>query len=126
MAELAWLVPLFPLISFVLLVAFGRSLKEKAAYVGIVAMLASFIIALVIFIQQYVQEASDYLYSIEWFKIGDNVLNLGIEVNQLNSMMLFIVTLITLAVLVYSKVICMETTVSQYFIHICLYLHFQC
>lgn len=103
MAELAWLVPLFPLISFVLLVAFGRSLKEKAAYVGIVAMLASFIIALVIFIQQYVQEASDYLYSIEWFKIGDNVLNLGIEVNQLNSMMLFIVTLITLAVLVYSK-----------------------
>jgi len=103
MLEIAWLVPLFPLISFVLLVAFGRQLKEGAAYVGITALLASFAVALAVFIERLGHDAVDYLYQIDWLAVGDATIKLGFEVNQLNAMMLFVVTTISLMVHIYSK-----------------------
>ena len=35
--ENAWLIPLFPLLSFLILLLFGKRLKEASAYVGILA-----------------------------------------------------------------------------------------
>ncbi len=102
MFSIAWLVPLFPFISFVLLVAFGRRLKEGAAYIGIVSILFSFVIATIIFIQKYVQEVEDYIYNIEWLKVGNTTFNLGFEINELNALMMFVVTLISLMVFIYS------------------------
>ncbi|MGD9677936.1 MAG: NADH-quinone oxidoreductase subunit L [Vulcanibacillus sp.] len=102
MFELAWLVPLFPFISFVLLVAFGRRLKVGAAYIGIVAMFSSFSVSLLILIQKFVQETGNYIYEIEWLKVGDTSLKLGFEINELNALMIFIVTTISLMVFVYS------------------------
>jgi len=103
MFEYAWLIPLFPLISFVLLVAFGRQLKEGAAYVGILALLASFVMSASVFIQRLSHGAENYLYNFEWLKVGDKVFTMGFEVNQLGSMMLFVVSLISLMVHIYSK-----------------------
>jgi len=40
--ETAWIIPLFPLASFVLLLVFGKKLKESSAYVGIAMTLLSF------------------------------------------------------------------------------------
>ncbi|GBF11827.1 NADH-quinone oxidoreductase subunit L [Tepidibacillus infernus] len=102
MFEIAWLIPLFPLISFVLLVAFGRQLKEGAAYVGIVSLLASFALALGVFIQK-LGGAENYLYNIDWLKVGDKTFTMGFEINELNAMMLFVVTLVSLMVHIYSK-----------------------
>jgi len=102
MFELAWLVPLFPFISFVLLVAFGRRLKVGAAYIGIVAMFSSFSVSLLILIQKFVQETGNYIYEIEWLKVGDTSIKLGFEINELNALMIFIVTTISLMVFIYS------------------------
>ncbi len=102
MLEYAWLVPLFPLISFVLLVAFGRQLKEGAAYVGILALLSSFVVGSSIFIERLLH-AQNYIYTFDWLQVGSKTLQLGFEVNELNAMMLFVVTLVSLMVLIYSR-----------------------
>lgn len=103
MLELAWLVPLFPLISFVLLVAFGRQLKEGAAYVGIASILASFGLGLAIFIERLGHGSENYKYVVDWLTVGDFTIQLGYEVTELNAMMLFVVTLVSLMVHIYSK-----------------------
>lgn len=101
--NLAWLVPLFPLISFVLLVAFGRQLKEGAAYVGIASILASFGLGLAIFIERLGHGSENFKYVVDWLTVGDFTIQLGYEVTELNAMMLFVVTLVSLMVHIYSK-----------------------
>ncbi|OEF99820.1 NADH-quinone oxidoreductase subunit L [Vulcanibacillus modesticaldus] len=103
MLENAWLVPLFPLISFVLLVAFGRQLKEGAAYVGIVSLLSSFIVALGILFERLGHDAENYIQNFNWLTIGDKTLTVGFEITPLNALMLFVVTLVSLMVHIYSK-----------------------
>ncbi|WP_339060888.1 NADH-quinone oxidoreductase subunit L [Tepidibacillus marianensis] len=103
MLENAWLIPLFPLISFILLVLFGRKLKEGAAYVGIAALLASFILAVLVFIQRLGSGAENYLMNLHWLTVGDKTITVGFEVNELNAMMLFVVTMVSLMVHIYSR-----------------------
>ncbi|GEN34427.1 NADH-quinone oxidoreductase subunit L [Aneurinibacillus danicus] len=100
----AWLVPLFPLLAFVLLVAFGRQLKEAAAYVGILATGASFVVALLIFFERFAEDAKDYIYNdFHWLTFAGKEITMGFEVNQLNAMMLVIVTLVSMLVHIYSR-----------------------
>ncbi|BAU26481.1 NADH dehydrogenase subunit L [Aneurinibacillus soli] len=100
----AWLIPLFPLLAFVLLVAFGRQLKEASAYVGILATAASFIVALRVFFERFAGGAEDYLNnSFNWLTYAGQKITMGYEVTQLNAMMLVIVTLVSLLVNIYSK-----------------------
>ena len=103
MLENAWLIPLFPLISFILLVLFGRKLKEGAAYVGIAALLASFVLAVLVFFERLGEGAENYIRNIQWLTVGDKAISVGFEVNELNAMMLFVVTMISLMVHIYSK-----------------------
>ncbi|KIL40625.1 NADH:ubiquinone oxidoreductase subunit L [Gordoniibacillus kamchatkensis] len=99
----AWLVPLFPLLAFLVLIAAGRQLREAGAYISIVAMLASFVLALLIFFER-LGHTTDYTWNqLKWLTIGDFQLNMGFEVTNLNALMLVIVTLVSLLVNIYSK-----------------------
>ena len=51
--ETAWIIPLFPLASFVLLLVFGKKLKESSAYVGIAMTLLSFAFAVVALVDRF-------------------------------------------------------------------------
>jgi NADH-quinone oxidoreductase subunit L len=99
----AWLIPLFPLLAFILLVAFGRQLKEASAYIGILATLISFVMALGVFFQRFGAGAEDYYFAFRWLSFGDKPIDMGFEVNQLNAMMLLIVTFVSMLVHIYSK-----------------------
>lgn len=100
----AWLIPLFPLLAFVIILAFGRRLKETSAYVGILANAASFVIALLVFFERFSKGAGDYLnLNFNWVTIGSNTIKMGYEVTQLNALMLVIVTLVSTLVNIYSK-----------------------
>jgi NADH-quinone oxidoreductase subunit L len=103
MLSSAWLIPLFPLLAFMLLVAFGRLLKEGSAHIGILAALASFLFALGAFWDRFSGGAEDYTYSFNWLTLGDTVIPMGFEVNQLNALMLVIVTFVSLLVHIYSR-----------------------
>lgn len=103
-AQIAWLVPLFPLLAFLVLLAAGRQWKEGGAYVGIIATLASFIVSVLIFVERLGNGAEDYTWNgLEWLKLGEYSLAMGFEINNLNALMLIIVSLVSLLVNLYSK-----------------------
>lgn len=99
----AWLIPLFPLLAFLILLAFGRQLKEASAYIGILATLAGFILALGSFFERFATGAEDYIFAFHWLTLGDKGVEMGFVVNQLNAMMLVIVTFVSMLVNIYSK-----------------------
>ncbi len=99
--ENAWIIPLFPLLSFLILLLFGKRLKEASAFVGIALTLASLAMSVAVLIDRF--SAPTYKSEAVWLTIGDFQLTAGFEVNQLNALMLFIVSLVSCLVHIYSK-----------------------
>ncbi|WP_066369356.1 NADH-quinone oxidoreductase subunit L [Neobacillus fumarioli] len=99
--ENAWLIPLFPLVSFVILLLIGKQLKERSAYVGILATFVSLVFSIVVLFQRFFEPT--YSAKFNWLTIGDLHITAGFEVNQLNALMLFIVSLVSFLVHTYSK-----------------------
>ncbi|GAB7387909.1 NADH-quinone oxidoreductase subunit L [Bacillaceae bacterium] len=103
MMENAWLIPFFPLLAFILLTAFGRRMREGAAYVGILATVISFVLAALAFAERFTEKTDAKIVDFEWLAIGDNVIRLGYEVTNLNALMLVVVTLVSMLVHIYSR-----------------------
>jgi NADH-quinone oxidoreductase subunit L len=101
MMENAWLIPLFPLLSFLILLLFGKRLKEASAYVGMLATFLSLVFSIMVLVARI--SGPTYLVKANWLTIGDLHLTAGFEVNQLNALMLFIVSLVSFLVTTYSK-----------------------
>ncbi|WP_416828123.1 NADH-quinone oxidoreductase subunit L [Ectobacillus polymachus] len=101
MMNYAWLIPLFPLLSFVLLLLFGKKLKENGSYVGIVLHFLAFVGAALVLIERL--SAGTLKIEWTWLHIGNLSINFGFEVNALNALMLFIVSLVSFLVHVYSR-----------------------
>jgi NADH-quinone oxidoreductase subunit L len=101
MMENAWIIPLFPLLSFLILLLFGKRLKDASAYVGILFTLAALVYSLLVLFERFSQPT--FKTSTEWLRIGDISLTAGFEVNQLNALMLVIVSLVSFLVHTYSK-----------------------
>lgn len=102
MMQNAWLIPLFPLLAFILLVAFGRQLKEGSAWLGIVFSLGAFLLATMTLIERLQTEQTE-AFVFDWLVVGDRVITMGLEITPLNALMLFIVTLVSLLVHLYSR-----------------------
>lgn len=101
MMENAWLIPLFPLLSFIFLILFGRKLKDGSAYVGMLATLLSLVMSIFVLVERINGETLNVTKP--WLTIGDVQLTAGFEVNQLNALMLLIVSLVSFLVHMYSK-----------------------
>ncbi|WP_134683436.1 NADH-quinone oxidoreductase subunit L [Brevibacillus migulae] len=101
--QYAWLIPLFPLFAFIVIISFGRQLKEGAAYVGLLFTGISFVMAVLVFLARFREGAADVKFPVDWLHIGDIIVRMGYEINQLNAMMLVIVTFVSLLVQLYSK-----------------------
>lgn len=99
--EIAWIIPLFPLLSFLLLILFGRKLKEKSAYIASFLLFLSFIFSSFALFQRL--SAPTYKWEGVWLNIGELQLTAGFEINQLNVLMLVIVSLVSLLVHIYSR-----------------------
>lgn len=101
MSDWTWLIPIFPLLAFLLLVGWGRALRSAAGYVASLAVAVSLVLSL--FVMTEVSATDETLArSIPWLTVGDTTLTAGIEVNRLNAMMLVIVSFVSLLVHIYS------------------------
>ena len=100
MMKLVWIIPLFPLLSFVLLLLFGKRLKDKSAYVGIELASLALLGSLMVLFSRF--QSSTYTSVMDWVKIGETQVTMGVEVSQLNALMLVIVSLVSLLVHIYS------------------------
>ncbi|MCL6456607.1 MAG: NADH-quinone oxidoreductase subunit L [Gorillibacterium sp.] len=103
LSQYAWVVPLFPLVAFLMLTSIGRQAKRLGVYISLTASTASFLLAVVIFISRVGKDATDYTWDrFKWLDFGEFTLRMGFEMNNLNALMLLIVSTITLLVLIYS------------------------
>ncbi|MFD2672056.1 NADH-quinone oxidoreductase subunit L [Marinicrinis sediminis] len=102
-AQYAWLIPLFPLLSFIVLTAMGRQMKMAGQSISVAAIAGSFILSLLVFWERLGTETQDYTWNgFEWLRFGDVSIYMGFEVTNLNALMLVVVTFVALLVQVYS------------------------
>jgi len=103
MVEYAWLVPLFPLVAYMLLFVLGRRAQEGiVTAISVLAALSSFVVALLILSDVNANGPSEP-YAFHWLTIGNLTLSMGFEVTALNAMMLTVVTFVATLVLLFSK-----------------------
>jgi NADH-quinone oxidoreductase subunit L len=108
MIDLIWLVPLLPLLGFMIL-GLGRNVLSKSLIgtIGSGVILASFVVSIMIFADIYAArqagEAASFTISIfEWFKAGNLSISLSFLVDPLSAIMLLIVTGIGFLIHLYS------------------------
>jgi NADH-quinone oxidoreductase subunit L len=125
----AWLVPLIPALSFVVILLLGKRMPRHGSEIGVSAVAVSFVLSCGAAIQwiNRVQDAKGgsalgalgrsighltaadseapvlpVLHSVTWFQNGGVKLTAGIQIDGLAVMMMFVVSIISLLVHVYS------------------------
>ena len=129
----AWLVPLIPALSFVVILLLGKRFPNKGSEIGILAVGTSFVLSIVAVVQwiHRVEDADErtaaqalgalgrgigrgrgaeggeavvtpVLHHFTWWQNGGIEFGIGIRMDGLAVMMLFVVTLISLLVHIYS------------------------
>ncbi len=104
MINLVWLVPVFPLIGF-LINGLGRNFWSKTlvSWIGSVAILASFALSLGIFLELNASDVKSFIVPIfDWIQVGALRIPLSFLIDPLSSIMLLIVTGIGFLIHVYS------------------------
>ena len=96
------LIPLLPLIAFVLNILFGRRyIKDKAHWISVPAVIGSFVLAVGAFMDVRAGEVINInLYS--WIVSGDFNVSIGFLIDQLTAIMLIVVTSISSLIFIYS------------------------
>jgi NADH-quinone oxidoreductase subunit L len=104
MINLVWLVPVFPLIGF-LINGLGRNFWSKTlvSWIGSVAILASFALSLSIFLELNASDVKSFTVPLfDWIQVGSLRIPFSFLVDPLSSIMLLIVTGIGFLIHVYS------------------------
>jgi NADH-quinone oxidoreductase subunit L len=99
---LAWLIPVVPLVGFLLVLALTKTLRERAAGVAIAASAISFVLAVAVFIQVLGEPATHVRSMPTWIQAGPLEVTFDLLVDQLTAVMLLVVTGVGLLVHVYS------------------------
>ncbi len=100
--ELAWLIPVLPLLGFVLVLLLKETLRERAAYVAIAMAGASFLLSVGAFLTVAGEPGSYLVEVFDWIDIGGFTVSLDMLVDQLTVVMLLVVTGVGTLVHVYS------------------------
>jgi NADH-quinone oxidoreductase subunit L len=101
MSELAWWIPVVPLVSFLLIIFLGKRVPMRGASIGILAVGASFLMSLLVFLD-FLGDAETLERSVTWFRLASFHIELGMHVDGLAAMMFVVVTTVSLLVHVYS------------------------
>lgn len=100
----AWLIPLFPLLAFLLLISLGRQQQAQGSFITIATAAGSFIVTSLLGIERLLGQADDYVWAdIVWLSFGGIEFRMGFEITNLNVLMLMIVTTIHLIVTIYAQ-----------------------
>ena len=130
MLDYAWIIPAIPVLSFVLILFFGKKLPRGGSEIGIVAVGSSFVLACITAVQwfQRVENASGtsgaaavkafgkglfleagheavvtpVVHTVTWWRNAGMEFSVGTRIDGLAVMMLFVVTFISLLVHIYS------------------------
>src|SRR5215210_2308812 len=104
MLENAWLIPLIPALSFLVILFFGKRLPKKGSEIGIGALTIAFVLSVLTALEWIGEEVPRHPAHGHhtWFELGGVHIGAGFHVDGLTVMMLVVVTFISLMVHVYS------------------------
>ncbi|MFP5252255.1 MAG: NADH-quinone oxidoreductase subunit L [Actinomycetes bacterium] len=97
-----WLIPVVPLLGFVLMLLLSRAQREQGAFVAIGASTASFVLSVLVFLQVRDEPATYVLSLVDFLAVGSLQVEWGLLVDQLTAVMLLVVTGVGTLVHVYS------------------------
>ncbi|MDO5862487.1 MAG: proton-conducting transporter membrane subunit [Thermoplasmata archaeon] len=102
--EYTWLVPLIPMLCFLIIGLVGRKTPEKGGYIAIAGALIAFIIAALISYEYLTGDVYPDPVSSEiaWFSIGDITIHLGYYVDGLTCLMMLFSSFISTLIFIYS------------------------
>ena len=104
MASYIWLIPTLPLAAFIITLILGKWwIKESAHWLPILAMAASFGLSIAAFVQIRGAEQPVVVDLWRWFSVGGFQVPFGLQVDQLTSVMLLVVTGVGLLIFIYSR-----------------------
>ena len=98
--EAAFLAPVIPAVAFVLILITGRRLPGIAPYLSIAAIVASFVVWIIVFLSFLDDGAGTR--SIEWFTVGGFEFTWGTTVDEVSLVMLGIVSFVAIGIQIYS------------------------
>ncbi|HEY8537007.1 MAG TPA: NADH-quinone oxidoreductase subunit L, partial [Vicinamibacterales bacterium] len=103
MSDLLFLIPLLPLLAAVINYVFGRwYLRETSAYIATAAVAGSFVVSLLVFIDQLGSDDPLRQHLYDWIPAGLFHVPLNLYVDHLTAVMLMVVTSVSLLVHIYS------------------------
>jgi NADH-quinone oxidoreductase subunit L len=103
MAEYLFLIPLFPLLASIIVLLIGRDvLKNRAHWVSIPAVAASFVVSLLVLIDIYQNKKDLDQHLWKWIDSGSFQVPVGLHADQLTAVMITMVTFVSLLVHIYS------------------------
>jgi len=102
----AWLIPLLPALAFVLIGLVFKPLPKVSAFVGIVSILTSFVLAVSVGIG-VISKGGELVEHplkqvVTWFSMNGLTIEVGVQIDPTSAMMLFVVTLVSALVNIYS------------------------
>ncbi|MFZ3063398.1 MAG: NADH-quinone oxidoreductase subunit L, partial [Actinomycetota bacterium] len=100
MLKYAWVIPIVPLIAFIVILLSGKRINNKGFTVSIGAVALSFLLSILIFIE--VANGKSIEINKTWLLLGRMNLGVGTLVDSLAAVMLLVVTSVSLLVQIYS------------------------
>ena len=104
--NLTWLIPLFPVLAFGAIVLYVRRWKELSSWLAVGAIALSFIASQIVF---WTAVSTPHLgehpfhSAVRWMPTGTRVLEMGVMVDPLTAVMLFMVPLVCAMIFVYAR-----------------------
>ena len=127
MEHLVYLIPLFPLVSFVIIALFGKNLsKSITTFLAPGSILASFVVALLIFFSQVSTNQSVTVPLFSWFQVGDFQADFSFLVDSLSILFTMVITGVGFLIHVYSTgYMHDEKDYNRYFSYLNLFVFFM-
>lgn len=104
--EYVWLVPLIPLLCFVIGGFFGNKTPQGGGYIAIAGALISFVISIAVTVEyltgSYYDNGEAYVMTMEWLNIGSFSINVGVYIDSLACIMMLFASLISTLIFIYS------------------------
>ncbi|MDW7673021.1 MAG: NADH-quinone oxidoreductase subunit L [Bacillota bacterium] len=107
MIEYAWLIPVLPLLAFILIAFVTKPYRLLSSLTATIAMLGSLIISIGILYQTVTDPSitmdSPIEIAVPWLNVGNISLEMGLLIDPLTGVMLVVVTFIAFLVMMYSS-----------------------
>ncbi len=125
--ELAWIIPLLPLVAFLFVGFLGGKMKDKGGLVALVLIGSAMVLSLLIAFQALTAgfvSGNYFEQSFNWVSVGGYNLDLGIYIDTVTALMLIVVSFVSSLVVIYSLGYMHDQGERRrrYFTEICLFV----